>query len=273
MAPIALLPPPTPVTVPLSSGALQTVQYEGNPRIVFRPAVEGLGVGWSAQLQKLKNRSWFNRVDIDTVAEDGKVRSMVTVDVPTFLMWLAGVNETKVAPEVRPVLVAYQRETAQAIFGYWTTGKAERPKAEVRQLAPATRLTPTTFRQVYFSDVPEKRFFQHLYDHGYLLDQRNTRRDDSGALTKDGYRHGHPKAGKGDRFFMLPEGMWIDPKGRPRGRAVVRPDRIQELVEQLISEGLRHNPSITRAPGRLALTSSTSTEVIDGRVIEFRRGA
>ncbi|MFD5711348.1 phage antirepressor N-terminal domain-containing protein [Streptomyces pharetrae] len=259
-----------PVTVPLSSGTLQTVQHAGAPRIVFRPAVEHIGLAWSAQLQKLKNRSWFNRVDIDTIAEDGKLRPMVTVDVPTFLMWLATVNETKVAPEVRPVLVAYQRETAQAIYGYWTKGRAVNPRRERAELPPVTRLTPTTFRQIYFSDVPEGRFFQHLYDHGYLLDQRNTRRDANGELTKDGYRHGHPRAGKGDRFFMLPEDMWIDPKGRPRGRAVVRPDRIQDLVDQLISEGLRHNPSISRAPRWLALTSAA---VIDGHLIEFRRGA
>ncbi|MEU5448683.1 phage antirepressor N-terminal domain-containing protein [Streptomyces californicus] len=272
MSVIAPLTPPAPVTVPLSTGALQTVQHEGVPRIVFRPAVEHIGLAWSAQLQKLKNRSWFNRVDINTVAEDGKVRPMVAVDVPTFLMWLATVNETKVAPEARPVLVAYQRETAQAIFGYWTQGVAVRPQAPARQINQAKGMTPTTFRQVYFSDIPEVQFFQHLYDHGYLLDQRYTRRDANGDLTKHGYRHGHPRAGKGDRYFQLPESMWIDGNGRPRGRAVIRPDRAQELVEQLIDEGLRHNPSISRPAGRLALVKNPDA-VVDGRQISFRRGA
>ncbi|MFE9865893.1 hypothetical protein ACFYPZ_24665 [Streptomyces sp. NPDC005506] len=148
-----------------------------------------------------------------------------------------------------------------------------RPQAEPRQLPQAKRLPPKTFRQQYFSDVPEGRFFQHLYTHDYLLDQRNQRRDEFGNLTKDGFRHGHPKAGKGDRFFMLPEVMHVDANGRLRGRAVVRPDRIQDLVEQLISEGLRHNPSITRGPSRLALTASESTEVVDGYRITMRRGA
>ncbi|MEU1454396.1 hypothetical protein [Streptomyces avermitilis] len=139
-----------------------------------------------------------------------------------------------------------------------------------RQLAQAKRLPPKTFRQVYFSDVPEGRFFQHLYTHGYLLDQRYQRKDEFGNLTKHGFRHGHPKAGKGDRLFMLPEVMHVDANGRLRGRAVVRPDRAEELVEQLISEGLRHNPSISRAPGRLALTTSS---VVDGHQVEMRRGA
>lgn len=151
--------------------------------------------------------------------------------------------------------------------------QAVRNDVTPRQLTQAKRLPPKTFRQIYFSDVPEGRFFQHLYDHGYLLDQRYQRRDEFGNLTKDGFRHGHPKAGKGDRFFQLPEVMHVDANGRLRGRAVVRPDRIQDLVEQLISEGLRHNPSITRGASRLALTASESTEVVDGYRIVMRRGA
>lgn len=146
-----------------------------------------------------------------------------------------------------------------------------RQEIQPRQAIAARHMTPTTFRQVYFSDVAENVFWEHLYRE-YLLDQRNTRRDALGNLTKDGYRHGHPRAGKGDKFFMLPEDMWVDPHGRPRGRAVVRPDRVKELVEQLISEGLRANPSISwfPSPSRPALTS---IEVIDGHVVKFRRGA
>lgn len=252
MTTLAPTPPTQVATVSLSTGALQTVMKDGQPWIVFRPAVEGIGLDYSTQLRKLKSRTWANRGDMTTVADDGRLRPMVTVDLPTFLMWLATVNEAKVATEVRPVLIAYQRETTSAVHSYWTTGVALRREGDGRQLQ-ARRLTPTTFRQIYFSDVPEGRFFQHLYDHGYLLDQRKTRRDDRGELTKDGYRHGHPRAGKGDRYFQLPEDLYIDLNGRPRGRAVIRPDRVQELVEQLIDEGLRHNPSISRTPSRKAI--------------------
>jgi hypothetical protein len=263
--------PISPAEVALSVGSLLTVMHDEKPHVVLRPAVEALGLSYAAQYRKLKARSW------GCVAQkamrlpgDPRTREVDIVPVRTLLMLLATVNENRVAPGVRPTLVAFQSETADAIESYWTTGQAIRPQAQPRQAIPARRLVPTTFRQIFFSDVPEKRFFDHLYDHGYLLDQRNTRQDSNGQYTKDGYRHGHPKAGKGDRYFQLPETMWVDPQGRPRGRAVVRPDRIQELVEQLISEGLRHNPSITRGPSRLALTSS---EVVDSHQIEFRRGA
>jgi hypothetical protein len=271
MTTLAPRPPTQVATVSLSTGALQTVMNDGQPWIVFRPAVEGIGLDYSTQLRKLKSRTWANRGDMTTVAEDGRLRPMVTVDLPTFLMWLATVNETKVAPEVRPVLVAYQRETTSAVHSYWTTGVVVRPEDNGRQLTQVKRLTPTTFRQIYFSDVPEGRFFQHLYDHGHLLDQRYQRRDEFGNFTKHGFRHGHPKAGKGDKYFQLPEDMYPDRNGRLRGRAVIRPDRIQDLVEQLIAEGLRHNPSISRPTERRAITAPDA--VIEGRPITVRRGA
>ncbi|MFG2380588.1 phage antirepressor N-terminal domain-containing protein [Streptomyces avermitilis] len=268
MSDIALLTPPAPVTVPLSTGALQTVQHEGTPRIVFRPAVEHIGLAWSAQLQKLKNRSWFSRVDIDTAGADGKTYSMVTVDVPTFLMWLATVNETKVAPEARPVLVAYQRETAQAIYGYWTQGVAVRPQAEPVEISGLKGIPTVDFHLTYFGDVKHKAFQDHLYRFGYLRNQLNARADKQGKLTKPGHQHRYPTA-MGSRYFQLPAGRYVA-NGRERGGAVVRPDRVQELVQRLINEGLTANPMVARVPSRLALTSS---ETVDGHQVEFRRGA
>lgn len=122
------------VKLDLTVGSVETVMVDGEPHVVFRPAVEAIGLSYPAQLRKLKDRSWANRSDIATVAEDGKTRLMTAVDVRTFLMWLATVNETKVADEVRETLVAYQRETATAVNDYWTEGGAINPRATEGQL-------------------------------------------------------------------------------------------------------------------------------------------
>ncbi|MFI6606879.1 phage antirepressor N-terminal domain-containing protein [Streptomyces sp. NPDC050507] len=274
MSAIAPVPPQAPASVSLSTGSLFTVMHDEKPHVVIRPAIESLSLSYAAQYRKLKTRSWACVAQkAMQMPGDDQVRSVDLVPVRTLLMLLATINENRVAPEARPTLIAFQNETADAIEAYWTQGYAVRPQAERPQLTQAKRLPPKTFRQIFFSDVPESRFFQHLYTHDYLLDQRYQRKDEFGNLTKHGFRHGHPKAGKGDRFFMLPEVMHVDANGRLRGRAVIRPDRIQDLVEQLISEGLCHNPSISRTPSRLALTASESTEVVDGYRITMRRGA
>lgn len=126
------------VKLDLSAGSVQTVQVNGEPHVVFRHAVESLGLSYPAQLRKLRDRSWANRCDIATVAEDGKVREMVAVDLRTFLMWLATVNETKVSEPARPMLVAYQRETTAVINAYWTRGEMPARETEARDLAPST---------------------------------------------------------------------------------------------------------------------------------------
>lgn len=122
------------VKLDLSAGSVQTILVDGVPHVVFRPAVESIGLAYSAQLRKLRDRSWASRVDIDTTGADGKTYRMVAVDIRTFLMWLATVNETKVAEATRPTLVAYQRETATAVNDYWTKGGAISEHATGEQL-------------------------------------------------------------------------------------------------------------------------------------------
>lgn len=122
------------VKLGLSHGTLHAVQVDGEPYVVFRPAVESIGLDYSSQLRKLRDRSWANRRDIPTVAEDGRTRQMAAVDVRTFLMWLATVNEVKVADSVRPTLVAFQNETTSAVRDYWTRGGAINPRATEDQL-------------------------------------------------------------------------------------------------------------------------------------------
>ncbi|NEA67521.1 phage antirepressor N-terminal domain-containing protein [Streptomyces sp. SID12488] len=121
--------------ISLSSGAVETVMVDGQPHVVFRPAVEAIGLAYSAQLRKLRDRSWASRVDIDTTGADGKTYRMVAVDVRTFLMWLATVNENKVAEAARPTLIAYQQETTAAVNAYWTQGGAINPAATQEQAA------------------------------------------------------------------------------------------------------------------------------------------
>lgn len=122
-------------TIPFRGNELQSVLVDGEPRIVFRPVVESIGMDYSTQLAKLRNRSWASCRAIPTTGADGKTYNMITVDMPTFLMWLATVNEARVGAEVRPLLVAYQTESSSVITDYWTKGGAINPRATEDQLA------------------------------------------------------------------------------------------------------------------------------------------
>jgi hypothetical protein len=122
------------VKLDLSAGSIHTTLIDGQPHIILKPAIDDLGLAYSPQLRKLKTRSWGTVTETVTVAEDGKPRSMAATTVRSFLMLLANVNENRVAEHLRPTLVAFQNETADAIEAYWTEGGAINPRATEEQL-------------------------------------------------------------------------------------------------------------------------------------------
>lgn len=108
------------VTISLSAGTLYTVFVDGQPHVVLKPAIEALGLSYAAQYRKLRTRSWATVAQTATqMPGDDQLRTHTTVPVRTFLMLLANVNENRVATEIRPVLVAFQNETADAIEAHW----------------------------------------------------------------------------------------------------------------------------------------------------------
>lgn len=123
------------VKLDLSHGSIHTVLVDGKPHIVIRPAIEDLGLSYPAQYRKLQTRSWASVAQKATqMPGDDQSRVVDVVPVRTFLMLLANVNENRVKVAVRPVLIAFQNETADAIEAYWTRGGAINARATGDQL-------------------------------------------------------------------------------------------------------------------------------------------
>ncbi len=120
------------VRVPFSGGEVLTVDVGGKPHIVLRPAIEALGLDFSTQLRKLRRRSW---ACVGQSPTQDQYRDMVTTDVRTFLMLLATIDESRVSDGVRPTLIAFQSEVADAVEKYWTQGGAINPRATTDQLS------------------------------------------------------------------------------------------------------------------------------------------
>lgn len=122
------------VRVPFHGDDVLTVDVDGEPNVILKPALESIGLDYWAQIRKLRDRSWATTASKAVVAGDGKVREMVTCNVQTFLMLLATVEENRVGEDVRPKLVTYQREVAKVIEAYWVKGGAINPRATREQL-------------------------------------------------------------------------------------------------------------------------------------------
>lgn len=123
------------VRVPFHGEDVLVADVDGKPHIVLRPAVEAIGLDYASQYTKLKSRSWAVVGQSTTTGADGKRYNMVTVDVRTFLMLLATIDENRVGVDVKPRLVLYQAEIADAIEQYWTRGVAVNPRLDHKEAA------------------------------------------------------------------------------------------------------------------------------------------
>lgn len=123
------------VRIPFQGSELLTVEVGGKPHVVLRPAFEAIGLDADHQIAKVQTQPWATTGVTPVVAGDGKARPMVTADIRTFLMALATIPASRVAEHVRPTLIAYQSEVADAIEAYWTQGGAINPRATDDQLA------------------------------------------------------------------------------------------------------------------------------------------
>ncbi|UYL87881.1 antirepressor [Gordonia phage Malisha] len=112
----------------------------------------------------------------------------------------------------------------------------------------------TDFGKKYFSEVPARKFDEHLYAKGWLINQRNTRVRADGSI-RDGYDHRKPTA-KGRRFIY--DHDQGNHGGKRRFQPRVRPQMEIALRDALAAEGL---PVNTHSTGLVLITNEEMKEL------------
>lgn len=163
--------------IPFHGSDVLVVDQQGRPHIVLKPAVEHIGVDYSRQRQKLKGKSWAVMGVAPTTGADGKTYEMVTVDVRTFLMMLATIDERRVNDQARPILIAYQSEIADVIEAYWTKGYAENPRtvAPYEAISFSWKELAAVIRQRHHLDLSVIHLTRTLRSAGVLLQDGSPR--------------------------------------------------------------------------------------------------
>lgn len=121
--------------------------------------------------------------------------------------------------------------------------RAEAAESTVRAIESQDGITLREFHKHYFSDVPERKFFEFLYESGYLIDQRRARQDKDGNW-KNGKQHSHPSY-IGKQWVYLHGDK--DRNGIRRERPLVRPGTPEtNFARHLADKGLPLNPMAAR---------------------------
>lgn len=97
--------------------------------VALKPLVEGMGMSWASQLQKInKIRDRFKCVDNDMVDRNGKTRAFVTMPVNKLRGWLFTINANRVKKEIREDIEKFQDEVSDVINQYFENGVAYNPR-------------------------------------------------------------------------------------------------------------------------------------------------
>ena len=125
------------VPVPFHGTTLFLLEQNNEPYTPMKPIVEGMGLGWSGQHEKLnlnKDR-WGIRVNRIQTPGDDQIRETLCIPLRKLPGWLMTIHPTRVKPEIREKIIQYQNECDDVLWRYWTEGRVANPRVET--LSPA----------------------------------------------------------------------------------------------------------------------------------------
>jgi len=113
--------------VPFHGDTIQAVRGDGEQVwVVVKRVCETLGVREHDQAVKLKGKAWAVTGMIQATALDGKTYQTFCLSLDSLPIWLATIDVKRVKPEVRPKLIAYQRECQRVLRDHFF-GRAMQP--------------------------------------------------------------------------------------------------------------------------------------------------
>jgi hypothetical protein len=140
------------VEVPFYGDAIQAVRDGEAVSVVLKRVCESLGVDPEGQRQRLRdpNRApWAVTCMTQATGPDGKNYEVFCIDLECLPMWLATIDASRVKPEAKFKLLAYQKECARVLRDHFF-GRASSP-APIQPVpvdAPVTRYLESLVMQV-----------------------------------------------------------------------------------------------------------------------------
>lgn len=143
------------ITIPFHQQTITAIEHDGKPYIAMRPIVENLGLDWKSQYVKLTER--FNRCVVMITTHDSIGRKQETLCLPItkIAAFLYSINASKVNPNLRDTIIAYQEECDIVLFDHFMN----RYQTE--------HTTLTAMEAAHFVRHPQWRETRDLYAYGF----------------------------------------------------------------------------------------------------------
>ncbi|OCG68524.1 hypothetical protein A9G39_02715 [Gilliamella sp. Imp1-6] len=100
---------------------ISILNHNNKPYVAIKPICENIGLDWEAQRQRIKRNEILNSTAfmIKVVAKDGKNRDVLCLPLGYLNGWLAGIELSRVNPEIKPILKQYQLECFDVLYNHF----------------------------------------------------------------------------------------------------------------------------------------------------------
>ena len=148
------------IHVPFLGATLALIDHEGESFVAMRPVVDGIGITWPGQYGKLKGNEIRWGAKVLLVPSVGGEQKALCLPIRKLAGWFMTLHPSRVKPELRDRIRAFQEECDDALWANWAATRTECKPPE-----PAQALFYfLTFEQIS-GEPPGPPLFTHIEQH------------------------------------------------------------------------------------------------------------
>ena len=121
------------INVPFYGSDLYVVSVDNEAYTPMRPIIDGMGLTYQGQADKLKSR-FAKGVREIMIPTKGGEQTMLCLALRKLNGWLQTISPNKVRPEIRDSVIRYQEECDDVLYESWTKGEVKNPRKAKKSL-------------------------------------------------------------------------------------------------------------------------------------------
>ena len=121
------------INVPFHGADLYVVSVDNEAYTPMRPIIDGMGLTYQGQADKLKSR-FAKGVREIMIPTKGGEQTMLCLALRKLNGWLQTISPNKVRPGIRDNVIRYQEECDDVLYEYWTKGEVKNPRKAKKAL-------------------------------------------------------------------------------------------------------------------------------------------
>lgn len=117
------------IPVSFRGDSLSLIDHNGEPYVAMKPVVQGMGLDWKSQHRKLSANQQRWGVVMMTIPSAGGTQEIASMPLRKLPGWMMTIQPSRVRPEIKDNIIAYQNECDDALWNYWNQGVAVNKRA------------------------------------------------------------------------------------------------------------------------------------------------